>query len=62
MIFIDENLKRIFLKGDFLDFSITFFNTALSAALRFNCAGGCWDGTQDSCDFGIGYQTLSPLG
>jgi hypothetical protein len=26
--------------------------------LRFHCVGGCWDRTQDSCDFGIGSQTL----
>jgi|LakMenEpi03Aug12_release.lakeMendotaPanAssembly.Ray.scaffolds.fasta_scaffold173785_1 hypothetical protein len=24
--------------------------------------GGCWERTQDSCDFGIGCQTLKPLG
>jgi hypothetical protein len=26
--------------------------------LRFHCVGECWDRTQDSCDFGIGCQTL----
>jgi hypothetical protein len=26
--------------------------------LRFHYAGGCWDRTQDCCDFGIGSQTL----
>jgi hypothetical protein len=26
--------------------------------LRFHCVGGCLDRTQDSCNFGIGYQTL----
>jgi hypothetical protein len=30
--------------------------------LRFHCVGGCWDRTQDSCDYGIGCQTLYPLG
>jgi hypothetical protein len=34
------------------------FSTATSAALKFHCVGGCWDRTQDSCDFGIGCQTL----
>ncbi len=29
--------------------------------LRFNCVGGCWDRTQDCCDFGISSQTLQPL-
>jgi hypothetical protein len=24
----------------------------------FCCVGGCWDQTQDCCDFGIGSQTL----
>ncbi len=26
--------------------------------LRFHCVVGSWDRTQDSCDFGIGCQTL----
>jgi hypothetical protein len=26
--------------------------------LRFHCVGGCWDRTQDCCDFGIGSQAL----
>ncbi len=26
--------------------------------LSFRCVGGCWDRTQDRCDFGIGSQTL----
>ncbi len=26
--------------------------------IRFHCVGGCWDQTQDFCDFGIGSQTL----
>jgi hypothetical protein len=30
--------------------------------IRFRCVGGCWDRTQGSCDFGIGCQTLWPLG
>jgi hypothetical protein len=32
-------------------FFCTFFNTASSAAHRFHCVGGCWDRTQDNCDF-----------
>jgi hypothetical protein len=28
--------------------------------LRFHCVGGCWDRTQDSCDYGIGsHDTLT---
>jgi hypothetical protein len=26
--------------------------------LRFHCVGGCWNQTQDRCDFGISSQTL----
>jgi hypothetical protein len=25
--------------------------------LSLHCFGGCWDRTQDSCDYGIGCQT-----
>jgi hypothetical protein len=32
-------------------FLCTIFNTA---SLRCHCVGGCWDRTQDSCDYGIG--------
>ncbi len=39
-----------FYKRDFLGFHLP--------PLRFHCVGGCWDRTQDSCDFGIGCQTL----
>jgi hypothetical protein len=27
-------------------------------SLRFRCVRGCWDRTQDCCDFGIDSQTL----
>ncbi len=27
--------------------------------LRFHCVGGCWDWTQDCCDFGIGSHSLT---
>ncbi len=52
----------IILKGNFFDFH-TLFNTASYAAPppRFHCVGGCWDRTQDCCDFGVGCQTLQPL-
>ncbi len=29
--------------------------------LRFHCVGGCWDRTQNCCDFDISCQTLQPL-
>jgi hypothetical protein len=31
-------------------------------ALTFYCVGGCWDRTQDSCDYGIDCQTLELFG
>ncbi len=40
----------------------TIFKTAHLPPLRFHCVGGCWDRTQDCCDFGIGSQTLYPQG
>jgi hypothetical protein len=30
--------------------------------LRFHCVGGCWYRMHGSCDYGIGCQTLKPLG
>ncbi len=43
--------------GDFL-FVCTLLNTHLPP-LRLHCVGGCWDRTQDCCDFGISSQTLT---
>jgi hypothetical protein len=38
---------------------ITIFSTLIHLPpLRFHCVGGCWDRTQDSCDYGIDCQTL----
>jgi hypothetical protein len=40
-------------------FYVCLYSTLLHLLpLRFHCVGGCWDRTQDSCDFGIGCQTL----
>ncbi len=44
-----------------VDFSLFYvrYSTLLHLPpLRIHCVGGCWDRTQDSCDYGIGYQTL----
>ncbi len=39
---------------DFLDFSFfTGVNIAASAGPKFHCVGGCWDRTQDSCDYSV---------
>jgi hypothetical protein len=27
-------------------------------SLRFHCVGGCWNQTQESCDFDFGFPTL----
>jgi hypothetical protein len=43
----------------FLFFLNVLYSTLLHLPpLRFHCVGGCWDRTQDFCDFGIGSQTL----
>jgi hypothetical protein len=54
------------IKGDFFgsflfmyDIYDIFFSTLLHLPhLRFHCVEGCWDRTQDSCDYDIDYQTL----
>ncbi len=48
--------------GFWIFFVRTLFNTASSAAPRIHRVGGRWDRTQESCDLGIGCQTLQPLG
>jgi hypothetical protein len=48
----------VFITGFFLDFCYVLYSTLLHLPpLRFRCVGGCWDRTQDCCDFGIGSQT-----
>jgi hypothetical protein len=49
------------LKGDFLDFSSTLFNTASSAALQ-HYVEGCWDRNQDYFDFSMGMGNLPASG
>jgi hypothetical protein len=51
-------------RGIFMMFSfyVLGYTTLLNLpTLRFRCVGGCWDRTQDCCDFGIVSQTLLPL-
>ncbi len=47
-------------KGGFIwiFFSVLYSTLLHLPPLRFHCVGGYWDRTQDSCDFGIGFQTL----
>jgi hypothetical protein len=51
---------RIRIRKIFLIFSMYVLHSTLLhlPPLRFHCVGGCWDRTQDSCDCGIGCQTL----
>jgi hypothetical protein len=60
----NQTLEPIFKqlkKGTILDlvtFYVLYSILLHLPPLRFHCAGGCWDRTQDCCDFGIGWQTL----
>jgi hypothetical protein len=50
-------------KGEFFWIFSLLYSTLLHLPpLRFHCVGGYWDRTQDSCDFGIGFQRLYPHG
>jgi hypothetical protein len=63
-IFLDSVLIRSrvisysFLKGDFLVFFLYVLYSTLLHLPPIHCLGGCWDRTQDCCDFGIDSQTL----
>ncbi len=53
----------VFLKGDIFGFFYVQYSTLLHLPpLRLHCVGECLDPTQDSCNYGIGCQTLLPLG
>ncbi len=42
----------------FFSFYVRYSTLLYQTPLRFHCVGGCWDQTQDCCDFGIDSQTL----
>ncbi len=42
----------------FFFFYVRYSTQLYLPPLRFHCVEGCWDRTQDSCDYGIGCQTL----
>ncbi len=48
--------KKVRGNGEMHDYYGFFFYVLYSTLppLRFRCVGGCWDRTQDCCDFGIG--------
>jgi hypothetical protein len=53
--------KKVFYNflGDFLVFFFVLYSALLHLPpLRFHCADGCWDRTQDRCNWCIGSQTL----
>jgi hypothetical protein len=53
----DSVLKRrdyIFFKGDFYSFKVLNSTLIHLPPHRFHSVGGCWDWTQDCCDWGIG--------
>jgi hypothetical protein len=50
-------------KGDFfLDLVVLYSTMLYLPPLRFHCVGGCWDRSQNCCDFGTRCQALLPLG
>jgi hypothetical protein len=52
-------LKKIFFWGIFFFFLFVLYSALLHLLpLRFHCADGCWDRTQDRCNLCIGSQTL----
>ena len=49
-------MNCFFLRGIFLDFFIFMYviqHSFICRPFRVHCVGGCWDRTQDCCDFGI---------
>ncbi len=53
------NSYSIILTGGFWDFSYVLHSTLLHLPpLRIHCVGGCWERSQDCCDFRIGSQKL----
>jgi hypothetical protein len=45
--------------GDYFFFFCTIYSALLHLPpLRFHCADGCWDQTQDRCNWCISSQTL----
>jgi hypothetical protein len=47
--------------SEYLQFYVRYSTLLHLPPLRFHCAGGCWDRTQDCCDVGIDSQTLGQI-
>ncbi len=59
-----RSLEVFFNRGIFwiLLFFVLYSTLLHLPPLRFHCVEGCWDRTQEWCNFGIGSQTLKPIG
>jgi hypothetical protein len=57
----DIIFKIFFLTEGFVGFFFLYVLYSTQPPFRFHCFGGCWDRTQDCCDFGIGSQTRLDL-
>jgi hypothetical protein len=45
-------------RGNFWIFYVCYFTLLHLPLVRFHCVGGCWDRTQDCCNFSIDILTL----
>jgi hypothetical protein len=62
LVYVLKQLQTVFSKyffgGFFLFCSVQYSALLHLPPLRFHCADGCWDRTQDRCNWCIGSQTL----
>jgi hypothetical protein len=49
-LFLNRGIFWIF----FMCVPVLYSTLLYLPSVRFHCVGGCWDRTQDCCDFGIG--------
>jgi hypothetical protein len=53
---------QIKLKGGFFLSMYDIPHCFICRPFRFQCVGGCWDRTQESCDYGVGDMKAAPHG
>jgi hypothetical protein len=60
-----KRVRTLFLNASSITQVLTYeaiflliFKYFIRHRFRFHSVGGCWDGTQECCDFGIGNHTL----